>query len=533
METRNLAAEARRVHDIVRDLNSELNLPRLLDRVLDTALSVSGAERGFIVLGTGGDATVRASRQLPGTSPAGEESFSRSVADQVLQTGTPFLSRDATLDDRLEGAASIRRLQVRSVLSMPFRLHGRLLGVFYLDHLTRADAFDPSAIDLLQTFADLAAVAIENARLFEENQQARQVLEREAQTLREELEVVKKGRDEGAGAVLKHPYAMIVGRGTATCRLLRQIDRACEMSLPVLIVGETGTGKELVARALHLYGAQGKGSIEVENCAAISSELMESELFGHVKGAFTGATSDHEGLFRRADGGTVFLDEIGELSLPLQAKLLRVIEDGVVRPVGSDKSQKVRVRVVAATNRDLEALSRTGAFRQDLYFRLASLVLRVPTLAERVEDIPALVKRFLARHNEMGIEPGALKLLMKTPWPGNIRQLQNFVEVVAAVSSGTVTEKDVRDLMDQKNPDAPSVPVGESLPASVDRYRREQALRALTDSGGDVTGAARALGISYQAMRKLVLKYDFAGLCARASELPGNRPARRGRWPRR
>jgi transcriptional regulator with GAF, ATPase, and Fis domain len=239
-----------------------------------------------------------------------------------------------------------------------------------------------------------------------------------------------------------------VGKSPQMQEVYRLLDRVAPTDVTLLVLGETGTGKELVARALHGGSRRAKKALLAENCAAVPAELLESELFGHAKGAFTGAIKDRDGHFVAADGGTVFLDEIGDMPLPMQAKLLRVLQEGEVRPVGSNRTQKVDVRVVAATNKDLEAGCREGWFREDLYWRLAVMTLRLPPLRERVGDAARLAEHFFAREcgalgREPLVEEGVLEELGARPWPGNVRELENEVRRAVALSSGAVRVSDL------------------------------------------------------------------------------------------
>jgi two-component system, NtrC family, response regulator HydG len=240
----------------------------------------------------------------------------------------------------------------------------------------------------------------------------------------------------------------MVGDSPAMQELYGMLERVAPSDVAVLVHGETGTGKELVAKALHEYGARKGKPFMAENCAAVPANLLESELFGHKKGAFTGAIADRPGHFVAADGGTVFLDEIGDMPMEMQAKLLRVLQDGEVRPVGSNKSRRVDVRVVAASNKDLPDLCKRGEFRQDLYFRLAVITLELPPLRDRDGDIAHLASFFLERFvKSMGREarftPAAMQALAVHPWPGNVRELENEVQRALALSSGDI---DVGDL---------------------------------------------------------------------------------------
>jgi transcriptional regulator with GAF, ATPase, and Fis domain len=240
----------------------------------------------------------------------------------------------------------------------------------------------------------------------------------------------------------------MIGASPALARVFDMLAKVAPSDVSVLVLGETGTGKELVARALHDHSRRAKKPFLAENCAAVPANLLESELFGHVKGAFTGAVQDRPGHFVAADGGTLFLDEIGDMPLEMQAKLLRVLQDGEVRPVGSNRSRHVNVRVVAATNKDLQAACRAGEFREDLYFRLAVITLQLPPLRDRVGDVPILARYFLRRAirevgREVRLSGEALEALEAWRWPGNVRELENELRRAAALCDGTIRREDL------------------------------------------------------------------------------------------
>ncbi|MFY0582728.1 sigma-54-dependent transcriptional regulator [Cystobacter fuscus] len=305
-------------------------------------------------------------------------------------------------------------------------------------------------------------------------------------------------------------FAALVGRSAPLRALYELIERVAHSHAPVLVRGESGSGKELVARALHFEGPRQAGPFVAINCTAIPNALLESELFGHVKGSFTGATTPRRGLFLEADGGTLFLDEIGDMAPELQAKLLRVLEDGEVRAVGADAARKVDVRVVAATHQELEARVREGRFRQDLFYRLNVVPLRVPALRERREDIPLLVEHFIAKSRERnprarltGFTPEALAALAAAPWPGNVRELENLVERLAVV-----TVKETVDLPTLQL-HAPGV-TGDVHPL-VQAQTRLVPLRQLegeyiayvvAQCGGNKTRAAEILGIDVSTIHR-------------------------------
>ncbi|HEY0093851.1 MAG TPA: sigma-54 dependent transcriptional regulator [Archangium sp.] len=305
-------------------------------------------------------------------------------------------------------------------------------------------------------------------------------------------------------------FAALVGRSAPLRALYELIERVAHSHAPVLVRGESGSGKELVARALHFEGPRRAGPFVAINCTAIPNALLESELFGHVKGSFTGATTPRRGLFLEADGGTLFLDEIGDMAPELQAKLLRVLEDGEVRAVGADASRKVDVRVVAATHQELEARVREGRFRQDLFYRLNVVPLHVPSLRERREDIPLLVEHFVAQSRKRnprarlsGFSPEALAALAAAPWPGNVRELENLVERLAVVTVQETVDLPTLQLH------APGVTV-EAHPLSraqgrlipLRQLEGEYIAYVVAQCGGNKTKAAEILGIDVSTIHR-------------------------------
>jgi two-component system response regulator PilR (NtrC family) len=314
----------------------------------------------------------------------------------------------------------------------------------------------------------------------------------------------------------------LLGKSAAMGRLYDMIRKIAPTRTSVLLVGESGTGKELAARALHELGPRADRPFVAVNCGAIPEALLESELFGHVKGAFTGASGDKDGLFQAADGGTLFLDEIGELPLPMQVKLLRALQEKRIKPVGGVAESEVDVRVVAATNRDLETEVERGSFRQDLFYRLNVIQIRMPPLRERREDVPLLVEHFLRKFSaEHGravteIDPAAMSALTGYNFPGNVRELENLIERAVTLSSDArITLDSLPDLRPGVSRGARSIPdlpsEGLNLEREVDAFERGIILRALERTTGNRTEAARLLGISFRSMRYRLSKLGIAG----------------------
>ncbi len=308
----------------------------------------------------------------------------------------------------------------------------------------------------------------------------------------------------------------IVGSSAKIQDVLRMVGRLKDTRTPVLICGESGTGKELVARAMHFRGGFAKRPFVAVDCGSLVPTLIESELFGHEKGAFTGAIKPKEGLFQAANGGTIFLDEIGELPLDLQAKLLRVLQDKQVRPVGSNQTAKVDVRVIAATNRDLEAGYKAGTFRKDLYFRLNVVTVYLPSLRERKSDIPTLVQHFLDRyssdHHAIEVTSQAMKCLMQYDWPGNVRELENCIERAVALGNGQVIDladlpPSVRAVAPKKSSTTVPVPVSDST--DLEAIERATIQRVFEQVHGDKLLAGKMLGISRATLYRKIKRYKI------------------------
>lgn len=319
---------------------------------------------------------------------------------------------------------------------------------------------------------------------------------------------------EGEGAVA---FAGIIGRSRPMLDLFRLLRRVAVHKATVLILGESGTGKELVARALHFESPRHEGPFVAVNCGAITETLLESELFGHVRGAFTDAIRDKVGFFEQANGGTIFLDEIGELPKPLQVKLLRVLQEGEVVRVGESRPRPIDVRVIAASNRNLDEDTRAGRFREDLFFRLNVVQLKLSPLRERTEDLPLLVEHFLARVRErhgitvQGIDPDVIQLFVEYAWPGNVRELENTIERCALLCNGTITAADVPpEIREVRNPVRVAIASGDLSVKRAQRVMEEELMRAaLRKTGGNRTRAAKLLQISHRALLYKIKAYGI------------------------
>jgi len=509
------------VEALVRSLSQRDRLRPLLRQVVDALVLWTGVERGLLLLrAPGGKLKPRAARNLRRIDLGPEQlALSQSLAQRALASGEPVVAVDAA-GDLPEVHESVHALKLRSVLAVPLIARGEALGVVYLDDRVRRGAFGSRELSWVRLVGTLAAVAILDARSQlllrraarraerAEAKLARDLAQREA-----ELDVAERELARSRDArETRFSYHSIVGQSEAVRGLLKLVDRVTSAEVPVLILGESGSGKELVARAIHENGPRAKQPFVSENCGAIPEGLLEATLFGHVRGAFTGATRPRAGLFEVADHGTFFLDEIAEMSLGMQTKLLRVLQNGELHPVGADTPRFVDVRVIGATHRDLESLVLSGKFREDLYYRLNVVSVRVPPLRERVGDVPLLVRHFVARYaqkRKVTISKAAMDALSAYRWPGNIRQLENEVRRALVLADDIVTP-------DTLSPDVVAREGGEAaqvdalnLRGRVDALESELVRSALKRTQGNQTRAAELLGLSRFGLQKMIKRLQI------------------------
>ncbi len=486
--------DIRTILDINHRLVAMQDQTTLLRTILECATDLTGAERAFLILEEHGEFHVDLGVDSDGAEMRDANiEVSQTILQRVLESGEPLLLSNASEEPGLAESASVESLQLRSILCQPFEPLDGLRGVLYLDCRLRPGAFDDRARRLLSMLADQATLAVRQVRRVEEIRELNERLRDEVVDRSAELNTARKVL-EAAG--LPAPIPGLVGEAPAMLAVFDLIRRAAAGPLPVLVSGESGTGKELAARAIHDLGPDRDGPYVSENCTAIPASLLEAELFGARKGAFTGADRDRVGLFERAEGGTLFLDEIGELPLDFQARLLRVLETHEIRRVGDDKTRKIEFRLVSATNRDLLADVDSGRFRADLYYRLAGITVTMPALDERREDIPRLVEHLLDKESRRtGVRrrcTGPMQdALSERDWPGNVRELSNTVARLCLLSDGDLA--DVTLLGDSEAGDAPGRPDAVMSLAELERRAIE---RALERTGGDKGRAAELLGIS-------------------------------------
>ena len=506
--------QVRDVDTLVRALTNRNSLRSLLNQVLDALVLWTSVERGLLLLtAPGGKLVPRAARNLLRADLRGPQlELSYSLAERAIATREPVVAVDAAFE-LPEHHESVHALKLRSLLAIPLFFKGEILGVVYLDDRVRAGAFGPDELAWVRLVASIASVAIGDARdqlrLRRAARRAERAERKLATALNESearLDVAERELAQRNPNANRFRYDQIVGESAAVQNLLALLDRITLTDVPVLVLGESGTGKELVARALHENGPRKGRAFVSENCSAIPETLLESTLFGHVRGAFTGAARGHAGLFSIAHQGTLFLDEIGEMSLGMQAKLLRVLETGEVRPLGSEKSQYVDVRIIGATQRDLEAMVRAGTFREDLFYRLNVVSVKVPPLRERRTDILLLMKHFLAKHAAgavPSVSESAAAGLEGYAWPGNVRELENEARRALVMAPDVITAEHLSPRIQGKPQTVPAVN-DLNVRARVDQLETELVRTALDKTRGNQTRAAELLGLSRFGLQKMM-----------------------------
>jgi transcriptional regulator with GAF, ATPase, and Fis domain len=477
----------RKLFDFSEKLMTQRKLDELLEAMLDAVIEVTGAEKGLILLledGGGaaasqaegaGKPVIRASRHVKReaiTDTTG--AISDSIVRRVLETGRPVIVSDALSDAQFGTSESVLALQLSSVMCAPLVSQGQVTGAMYVGNDRVKGLFERSQLDVLAIFAGQASLILQNAML---------------------LSALRADKEKLAAELTDKRFGDIIGVCPGMLDVFRKLTKVSTTDISVLITGETGTGKELIAREIHRRSNRAAGPFVVINCGAIPENLIESELFGHVKGAFTGAVASRSGKFQLADKGTLFLDEIGELPLNLQVKLLRALQERVVVRVGDSRPEKVDIRVVAATNRVLEDEIRSGRFREDLYYRLNVVNVWLPPLRERGDDVLIIAKALLSKYADelhssvQGFTPAALAAIKKHVWPGNIRQLENRIKKALVLCERTLLSPEDLDL--GQSSDSPILP----LEKAKEEFQRKYVLEVLERNNGNRTQTARDLGV--------------------------------------
>ena len=479
-------------------LMSTVEPHEVLTVVLEAALRLFAAQGCSVALL---DETAQELAFVAMAGPAKVEEFrvplGRGIAGWVAQTGQPVVSNDVSQDRRFfPGIDRQTGFTTRSIMCAALRQHQRIIGVIEVLNTTKPQGFAPDDVQLLTAFGGLAATAITRTRGFARVRNASAAYQ----------------------AVVQEQYQLVSGTSQTMQETLRLARTVAPTNTTVLLLGESGTGKEVLARAIHQWSPRAEHPFVAINCVALTPELLANELFGHERGAFTGATAQKQGKFELADGGTLFLDEIGELAPELQTKLLRVLQGREFQRVGGVKDIHVDVRILAATNRNLRQAMQSGTFREDLYYRLNVVALTLPALRERRSDIPDLVAYFMDRscravsRPRLAVHDSAMRLLQSYAWPGNIRELQNVIERAVVLAAGPdITDTDLpaemqqstgvlRDTSGHHDRIADDLPLADAVTA----FKRARVLQALHAAQGNQRLAAERLGLQPSNLSRLM-----------------------------
>jgi Nif-specific regulatory protein len=487
---------------------SSLPLSGMLETMTDALLEVFGAERAFLLLvdqATGCLADPAITRRRDPTDTRIQ--ISKTVANRVVEEKQPILITDVEADAQFRGVKSIETDQVRSIICAPLTSDGaHVTGVVYLDSRMKSRTFVERDLALLDRFLTHAGQLIHSATEQERLKQSNEKL----QSIAKEI------------SLADHDTNRIVGSGVRMQEVHNQLKDLAKEDVTVLITGESGTGKELIAKAIHYQSKRAESPFVAVNCMALASELVESELFGHEKGAFSGALARKIGKFEQAEGGTIFLDEIGELSLPVQVKLLRVLQERSICRVGGAEDIPLDIRLVTATNRNLEQAIAEGKFRDDLFYRINVFNLELPPLRERRDDIPALVKHFVGFFNRRmgkqlaGVTPETQGLLTAYEWPGNIRELRNVIERAFVVEKGAAITPQSLPFGPRKKGGTPSVEEkfgAFDYPADFDTakdlFEKHFIIQSLKKHAGNITLTAKETGLPRRTLYRRLEKFGI------------------------
>ena len=458
-------------------INTLYEIDELLARILAIALKTVNAERGFILMSSEDDPSqlsVRVAHNIDSKAIPAMATFSRSVVDAAIAAGETLISYNPIDDSRFQTSMSIVDQKIVAAACLPLRIKTRRFGAIYIDSTETRGKFRPEIEPFLNAFAHQAAIAIENAQMYDR--------------LRVENRRLRKAVADA------NDFSGIIGKSKALRQVQETVRSVLDTDATVLILGESGTGKELIARALHYNSQKPEKPFIALFCGSLPESLLESELFGHKQGAFTGALHDKKGLFEEAQGGTIFLDEIGDISPKIQALLLRVLQEREIRRIGESQIRKIDVRVVTATNKDLQEEVKAGRFREDLYYRLNVISIHMPPLRERGHDVILLAQHFLDRFAQkanrqfLGFSQEALDSMLAYDWPGNVRELENTIErAVLLAKRDYLQPDDLRlDHVDRAN----------GTPMTLRDFERHFVEKILHQNDGNVTETAKVLDVS-------------------------------------
>ncbi|HLV61511.1 MAG TPA: sigma 54-interacting transcriptional regulator [Fredinandcohnia sp.] len=471
-----------RLHEFSKKVLGNHPTEEVLAHLMDTAIELTGADKGFLVLLEGDAFRVEVARNGDGTSIVDAEGrISDTIVQKVVENRQPLIISDALRDEIWRNSASVVNLKLCSVMCAPLMEKGDLFGLLYLGNDRVANLFEERDLEVLNILASQASLLLQNARILA--------------ALRIDNEELRKQLDGNR-------FGGLLGSCPAMMDIYRKIEKVARTDVSVLLQGETGTGKEMLAREIHRRSHRADGPFVAINCGAIPESLLESELFGHARGAFTGASHTRIGKFQAAHGGTLFLDEIGEMPPLLQVKILRAIQERMVTKVGETRPEPVDIRIIAATNKDLKKEIAEGRFREDLFYRLNVVALEIPPLRERGNDVLVLARYFLDTFAKefgvpvKGFDPRAEQALRRHDWPGNVRELENRIKrAVVLADQALITPKDLELEFDVLDPTADELEVVLPLAKAKEEFQRRYINEVLKRNGGNRTKTARDLGV--------------------------------------
>ena len=516
--------ELKYLWDISQSLYQYLNVDDLILHIIKQITNVMYAEATSVILhDEGKDELVFCwSSDIPERLDKLEEiriPADHGIAGSVFKSGKAEIILEVAQDPRhYSDVDSATDFKTKSMIAVPLKTKEQTIGVLEVLNKIKGD-FDEKDFNFLVTLAPIIAMALDNARMCTELNSAY----RELQLINKDKdEVIKKTKNEVAylrREVERHyRFDQVIGNSERMLEVFRLCERAIDSDITVLIEGETGTGKELIARIIHFNGPRTKMPFVSQNCGGIPDTLLASELFGHKRGSFTGAVKDKKGLFETAHGGTVFLDEVAEMSPAMQTSLLRVLQEGEIKALGSDLSKKVDVRVISATNKNLEKEVQEGRLREDLFYRLSVFTVELPPLRDRTGDIPVLANHFIGKFNEKtkksvtGFSQRAMDCLSSYPFPGNVRELENEIERAMAMVADS-NQIEISNLSDKIHQDSVreihGVKLRSSLKEMVETLEKSVLMEKLREHGGNKTRVAKELGLSRNGLMKKMQRYGF------------------------
>lgn len=503
VQNQQLAKNLQTLLKFSQSLIASQSLPKLYQRIVEAAFEIVPAQRGILLLlnSRTNELETAFAQEKGEVAPAQTINVSQTVIRQILDKRQGLVISDVKAEEHLHQAQSLVNTEVKAVLGVPVIAFDRLVGVLYLDSFQPDASFHLEQLQLITAIASIGGMAIDKAQQVESLIQENQRLQ--------------------ADVMFSHS---MVGESPKMQTVFQRIAKIAPTPSTVLILGESGTGKELAARATHLNSSRSAKPFIAINCAVLGEHLLESDLFGHEKGAFTGAIALKKGKFEIADGGTLFLDEIGELGPGLQAKLLRFLQEREFERVGGINTIKVDVRIIAATNRQLEEAVTQGTFRQDLYYRLNVISLTMPPLRERQEDILLLANYFTAKYSRAinwrvnGLSPEASQRLLGYEWPGNVRELQNAIErAVVMTNTNVILAEDLPETIIESVPQSDSGETGDGYHDAVSEFKRKLIIKAVADAGGNYTEAGKLLGLHPNYLHRLIRNLNIKDQLTRNS----------------